>query len=206
MNFITERRNIHAEFAILNGNLAFENKQMVNGKVAHVEMATPCLAILNDAFKALEEVKQKLEDYYKKHTHLGRIVKFFDHHKIFGRFGKKTVVDTLIKNLAAKILVVEAEDQKAEAIRKEQEKQAHEDLMKLKREQPKKQPPALPPRKPRAARPKAHPKGRPAAAKAKDMSDDAIIEQILREGPPAARPFNAKDLAKAKGNLKPPKE
>lgn len=193
MNFITERRSINAEFAILNGNLAFDNKQMINGQVAQVEMVTPCLDILKDAFNALEQVQQKLNDYYKKHTHLGRIVKFFDHHKIFGRFGKKTVVDTLIKNLAEKILVVEAEDKKAEAIQKEQERQAHEALMKLKMEQPKKQAPPLPPRK-------------PGAAKAKAMNDDAIIEQILREGPPAARPFDAEMLEKAKGNLTPPKK
>lgn len=100
MNFILDRMKIKAGAAIADGDYAaYTNK---------FNFLSNDTRSLKEILGRLVKVQKDLEAYYEKHRFLGRIVKFFDHNKIGGHFGKKLVVDSLIKALGQKILKLDA--------------------------------------------------------------------------------------------------
>jgi hypothetical protein len=120
MSFITERRAINAAAGIAEGLKARDAVKNAAGQ----EKAEPDFNTFKVAYDALVQVSTKLDNYYKAHSLLGRIVKWFDTHSIGGSFGKKSKIDALIAELgvfkgkeeAAQKAAEEAE--KAEAARK----------------------------------------------------------------------------------------
>lgn len=102
MCFITDRREISAAAGIqagLSAKYAIKN-------AAGDWKKNPDYKTFKEGYRALVRVSERLEAYYKKHSILGRIVKWFDKHTILGSFGKKSKIDALIQELAVFQLLV----------------------------------------------------------------------------------------------------